>query len=376
MPWLGGKVLIPKRQDRASRSAYTHGGRGGKIVLKSTAKGVTLSTKKPKKRGLKNVEKRQVKKIIDNRRETKYGTFFQFDIRNAHPANPDGSILSGDPLGNTGSVPGTQGANALCCQVLQTGAYLTPSCTGVNTAFATSGSVEPCTCIGGYSMPGQAGGFSEIQSLDGYYAHAQSQRVDFIISMNTLVNEAQLDRTYFPTEFRVLVVRAKPHAESQTSSLGSALFLNNQGGKLGLTSGSAVAGLISPYQIMNNLKVNPGQWTKTNEWKFTLINPSEPDLEINLGTSPDNNVLNQFQLQRGTAHAHEKKISFYLDKPKKKLKFSTRNDVNLNNYEPVNYDFNNYIVILASQGNVSQNGGGTANGWSVMTGGCSKFKDM
>lgn len=308
-----------------------------------------------KKRGLNKIEKRQTKAIINRGKETIYGRFLSYDVRTTY------SGFDLEAIDTPATLNGVQNPtqNAASAIVLQTGAYLTPASTALNAVLTTGG---PCVNVmGGYTLLQG----TDNRSIIGDYAYAQSQRISINIAMKTVRNQNTLESNYLPTKFRVLYVRPKPHSEQQSSSLQGALFLSNYGSKVGLASPN-----LSCKFLDHDATVNPGQWTKLKEYNFSLVPVIQPP-----GIYTDDQDKVRLVQQQMKAYPHERQLDFWLDKPKKKLKFNNTIAIGINNHEPVNYDFTNYIVIIATGGTPTQNGTMNSASWTVQASGVSKFKE-
>lgn len=339
------------RYPRGMRSAY----QGGKYRHTAASKiGRAFRRRRyVKKVGLNKVEKRQVKKAIKQYGETKYGRFFSYDTRTIYTS------VDLEALTQPAAMPGIQnpGAPAASCYVLQTGQYLSPSATALNAVMPNCVNV-----MGGYQMlMGDTN-----RNIDGNYAYAQSQKISIRVAMKTIRNQSNLEQNYLPTHFRILYVRPKQHSEVQTSGLAGGVFLNQFGAKTGLAS----ANLCTKF-VEHDAIINPGQFTKMKEISFKLVPPQQPPGQY-AATNPPLAIAQQAT----TPYPYERQVDIWLDRPKKKLKFSDSTAVNINDHEPMNYDFTNYIIIIATTGTPAQNGALSSDGWTLQASGTSKFRDM
>ena len=327
-----------------------------------TGKTKKIRVKKQKK-PTKTIRVKKVRSLVNrqimNRSETIYARFFSYDVRTSYAA-----VENFEALDAPVACPGVQNpaSGAASCYVLQTGEYLSPASVVVNTpAPGGSAMIDCCNVMGGFKLlQGDTN-----RTISGNYAHSLSHKLSITIAMKTVRNENNLGYNYLPTHFRVLYVRPKAHSETQTASLAGGLFLSEYGDRKGIASEN-----ISTKFLHEDAIVNPGQWTKVKEYKFSLVPAVQPPGQYTTSEYP---VLIQ---QPAKAYKHEQHLDIWLDSPKKKLKFNDANSVNLNDHEPMNYDFTNYIVIIATTGNPSQNGTNDSRAWTLQASGTSKFKDV
>lgn len=331
------------------------------LIKKELHKGSSASSiqrafrkKKEKRSGLNKLEKEQTKDIIKRGKETIYGRFFTYDVRTTYTANDQQALTAPQNL------PGVQNPadGAASCYVLQTGDNLSPASLSLNT---TAGMAGCANAMGGYSiLQGDT-----ARTMSGNYIYSQSHKLSIKIAMKTIRNQNTIESNYLPTRFRVLYVRAKPHSEVQTASLQGGLFLSEYGQKQGLATPNLTCKFVGKDAI-----INPGQWTLHKEFNFKLVPYIQPP-----GIWTDDQDKVRLTQQSTTPYPNEKQLDIWLDHPKKKLKMHDGETVGLNNHEPMNYDFNNYIVIIATTGNPTQNGSLSSSAWTLQASGTSKFKE-
>lgn len=311
--------------------------------------GRTKTTKK--KTGLNNLEKRQVKDIIANRKEFSYSPgWFNYGNFAAVGGYIQSTITPNSYLPNIYDANSDQAVTFLG---FQTGEYLNTSSQAVNASLAGT-AMYP---LGGYSLL-QGSGATEVA---GRYMYMQSAFASIqITALPASGNVSGVQDTAYPLEFRILVVRAKRVATGSTPSLNSALFLDYTNDKDGLTMSG------STKEAMWDYRLNYNQFQKIKEIRFELTQPVQP----NYGGT----VVNQPTLQ--TPRPSQKNLKIWLPNPKKRIRFSDTAATGLNNHEPLNMDYQNYILIMCSR----KSGGAftysdTSRAWNCQATGMSKWRD-
>lgn len=304
-----------------------------------------------KRVGLNKVEKKEVKKIIGNRKESKYcPNWFAYDDYAATGGYIQGTI---QPDSYLDGIYDANNDRAVSCVGFQTGNYLNAASNAVNVSL-------PGTCmypLGGYSML-RGDGNTEI---DGDFAYIQSAFITLQINALPASGNANVvEDTTTPLEFRVIMVKAKKVATGTTPSLNASLFLDMTNDNDGLTMSGSVKEAMTDYRI-NNV-----QFEKLRDFKFQLTQPVQP--------SYNGTVANQPTLQ--TALPCQKNLKLWLPSPKKKVRFSSTSVVDVNNHEPLNYDATVYTIILCSRRSGGAMGySNTDRAWRVKATGMSKFRE-
>lgn len=319
--------------------------------------------RKVKKVGLNKVEKKQVKKIIGNRKELKYcPAWFSYDDYAA-----TGGFIQ-RRIGASAVLDGiyNNSDNACMCVGLQTGNYLNSASNAINAAYPFL--MYP---MGGFGMTRG----DTAQQIDGDYAYMNSAKIDIQVALNVVENQDRVNPLSAPLEFRLIHVKAKKDQAGVTPSPLTELFLDQTNVKEGLNMTGSV------NEIMRRFPVNHNRFIKVKDFKFKLQNPIKPTtLQTTPGATAAQLADSVCAVQ--PAHPCTKDITLWLDKPKKKLRFAT-SDNGLNNYyEPVNYDFIHYVFILATRDtfyNSYQNDDGgaaqDASKWTVSASGKTTYRD-
>lgn len=323
----------------------------------------STTTRKPRKRtkktGLNKVEKKQVKSIVASRKESKYcPAWYQYD-----DFETTGGFIQ-PALSANGVLPGIYNAGNLACSVvgLQMGNYLTSSSDAVNTLLG-AGTVVP---LGGIGM--QRGDTST--TIDGDYAYMQSSKLQLRITARTLGTGWE-DTQCLPLEFRVIQVRPKANTPSGTTpSLVSSLFVDNTNAPEGLGASGTVT------EVMHNWRLNRNQFDVVKDFKFQLSNVQQPNVSFQdtqftvSATMPNNGGAMPFP--------NTKDIELYMNRPKKKLRFAP-SDTSTSYYEPTNYQFQEYVIILAARKYINQVSPVfkplSAKFWEVRVNGMTKYRD-
>lgn len=318
-----------------------------------------------KRKGLNKVEKTQVKTIIAKRKELKFCPhWFSYDDYSAtggfiQRRIPGVSVLDG--IYNNSN-------NAVTCVGLQTGNYLNSASAAINAQFGAF-TMYP---MGGYGM--ERG--DSAQKIDGDYAYLNSAKIDIQVACNVLENQATINNVSTPLEFRLIHVKAKKDQAGVTPSPLTELFLDETNIKEGLMMTGSV------NEIMRLYPVNKNRFIKVKDFKFKLQNPIKPTALQTLPTATPSAQLADSTCSMPPSHPSTKDITLWLDKPKKKLRFSQGDDGTHNYYEPVNYDFIHYVFIIASRdtfyNSFLTNDNGTSQdstGWTVSAHGKSTFRD-
>lgn len=312
--------------------------------------------RKPVKKGLTKVEKKQVKSIVSNRKEDKYcPNWKQYDDFEEYEGNLNPAISG------VASLPGifNAGSSAVTCVGLQMGNYLTTSATAVNTLIGTS--FYP---LGGIGM--ERGDTS--LTIDGDYAYMKSCKLQLKISATIVGTQGSVDAQCLPLEFRVIQVRPKANTPTGTTpSLVSSLFVDNTNTAEGLGASGSVT------EIMQNWRLNRNQFDVVKDFKFQLSNVQQPSSSNNT----TNNLSETYPMI--TAYPNSKDIDLWLNRPKKKLRFGPVDNGVSSYYEPTNYQFQEYVVILCTRRFIDQQSPVfqpiTKGYWQVRVNGMTKYND-
>ena len=351
------KIRFPKM-----RTAY----QGGKYKNTAASK-ITAAlrrrakARRAKRAGLNKVEKKQVKTIVASRKESKYcPAWFQYD--DFDPASIGNFIQPA--LTANGTLPGIYNSGNLACSVIgmQMGNYLTSSSVTVNTLIG-AGTIVP---LGGIGM--ERGDTST--TIDGDYAYMQSSKLQLRITANTLGTGWE-DTQCLPLEFRLIQVRPKANTPSGTTpSLTSSLFVDNTNEPQGLGAAGTVT------EIMCNWRLNRNQFDVVKDIKFQLSNVQQPsvsfqDTQFTVSATMPNNG-------GAMPYPNTKDIELWMNNPKKKLRF-TPSDTGVSYFEPTNYQFQEYVIIIAARKYLNQGAPVfkplSSKFWQVRVNGMTKYRD-
>jgi hypothetical protein len=337
----------------------------GKMYNASKRPKKPVKKKRAKKTGLNAAEKKQVKKIISNRKEIKYcPVWYAYDDYAAYANYLQPRIYASSVLPNIFD----PNNNALTCVGLQTGEYLNTASNEVNSAIP--GTMYP---LGGFGM---ARGDNSV-TIDGDYAYMQSGCIKLEIS--AIINELgsqDTDPVSTPLQFRVIQVRAKRDAAGTTPSILNSLLLDLTNSREGLNMKG------STKEIMKDFIVNHNVFSKVKDISFKLTQPVKPSTQIGTASSAAD-LLSNVSCAQTPAYPNSKDLTLWLNKPTKKLRFKSTDDGAINAFEPVNHDFVDYVIILCSrntfynsyQGIASNPSQSTQKSWTVAVTGQTKFKD-
>lgn len=349
MPAIRGYIGPQPRRSATSSARYV------KVTLPKRRK-AKKSTKKPKSFNSK------VENVITNRRESKYSPqWYSYDDHD--PALTGGFIQ--DAIQGAYILPNAYPANRgrVSFVGFQTGNYLNAASDAVNALVG--GSMYP---LGGFGM--QRG--DTATTIDGNYAYMHSSHISLTVSAQAAdTGFDQLNAAMTPLEFRVIHVRAKKDQAGVTPSLVGSLFSDLTNAAEGLN------GNATKKELFTDWVINSNRFQKVNDVKFKLSQPMQPGFNLQLPCAVGNTGSSNLN------YPIKKHLKFYLNKPAKQLKFS-QTDNGLNNaYEPINYDFVDYVIILCSrdygpltgtaQGQTSYNNTGKC--WQVAATGQTKYKD-
>lgn len=327
------------------------------LAAKAKPKPKTKRIRVKKNRGgLNKTEKKQVKDIIANKKELRYCALWQnHDFYNPALYTPTELpyLTAGIALPNVYDV--NNGTVSIIG--LQTGAYLNSASTGLSADLTAAGQ-GPCMYeLGGWGMP--TGTTSE--SITGDYAYHNSGYVT--LQINSIVasgNGGTVNDSVSPLCFRVIHVKAKKDATGVTPTLSGDLFRDMKNKNAGLMSDMTLR------QLMVDYTINRDRFIVCHDKKFKLQEPVQPGYAGYAANQPIRNLN----------YPSEKTVKLWLKKPKKKLRFANNDNGTTNQYEPLNYDFVDYIFVLCSREQTT-NGeySSTIKRWTLTTQGKSTFRD-
>ena len=320
-------------------------------------KGTRANKKRTHRRtGLNKIEKKQVKSIIAKRKELKYTNYwynYDFYDPSQYTATQLQELTGGITLPNVYDV--NNGTATILG--LQTGAYLNSASSQLDAALTAAGQGNIMNPLGGYGMPQG----DTAQSIDGNYAYFHSGRVN--LQINSIVasgNGGTVNDSVSPLCFRVIHVKAKTDAAGTTPSLTGDLFGDMANKNAGFMSDMTLR------QLMNDYGFNRDRFHVCKDIKFKLQEPVQPGYAGNAANQPIRNY----------SYPSQKNITLWLDKPKKKLRFNSTDNNLTNQFEPLNYDFVNYIFVICCREQTT-NGeySSTVKRWNLTTQGQTKFRD-
>lgn len=329
------------------RSAYVKGTRTNKRRPKSA----------PAKKGLNKVEKKQVKDIIANKKEFKYSPkWINYD--NYDPALQT-DFQQPITVGQT-TLPNVYSSanNTATIVGFQVGQYANTASSQLDAALTAAGT-NPCmNQLGGIGMEN---GIDQTNII-GDYALLHSSKVNFQINTSPQGGNADnVAETVSPMIFRVIHVSCKQDQAGITPSLSSDLFRDMTNENQGLMSDMTLK------QLMTDYTLNRERFHVHKDFKFRLSEPVEPDYA---GTTANQNVLN-------LPYPTQKNFTLWMPKPKKKLRFSDRDNGLTNAYEWLNADFVSYVfIICCREQNTGGNYSSTLKRWTCSTQGCTKYRDV
>jgi len=333
------------------RSAY----QGGKYKHTAASK-ITAAVRRKKRAGLNKVEKKQVKNIIAKRKELKYSKYW-LNYDNYNPANYTATQLP--PLGSGVVLPNVYDPanNTVTIVGLQTGAYLNSASTQLDAALTAAGQGPVMNPLGGYGMPQG----DDSTSIDGNNCYFHSGKVT--LQINSIVasgNGGTVNDAVSPLCFRIIHVKAKQDAAGVTPSLSGDLFRDMINNNAGFMSDMTLR------QLMTDYSINRDRFEVKNDIKFKLSEPVQPGFAGSSANQPLRNL----------PYPSQKICTLWLDKPKKKLRMNNTDNGLTNQFEPLNYDFVNYIFVLCCR-EQQTNGeySSTLKRWKLTTQGQTKYRD-
>lgn len=326
------------------------------------------SARKQKKRvkkraaGLNKTERKQVRDIVKSKKEQLYcSRWYKYD-----DALNYGDFLQ-KPIVGQATLPNVYNGAFQACTgvVLQMGNYL-------NVPSVTANGAIPNLV---YPM----GGLGMIRGVDndditGNFAYMNSRQLHLQINALPFVTNGNQTDIYFrPLELRVLHVTMKSNADEKPNLLDE-LFLDQQGTREGIQS------ICSCKDMMSDWKVNTDQYKVHRDFKIKLQQrPADPTAAINNATltaPAKGQIWNQ-----GPTYSAQYNCSFWLDRPKKKLRFNPIDNLIDNDHEPLNANLQDYVIILATRFETAGNPGTlnagpqTSGQWQVRASGVTKYRE-
>lgn len=308
----------------------------------------------PAKMGLSQNQKKQVKKIIANRKELKYcPAWYNHDHYSAYTTYNLAPILATTVLPNIFD----QNNGVATIVGLQTGEYLNTSSQQFDTNLTAAGQPPAMYALGGYSME-RGDTSTTIDGNEVYYnAGKLNIQVNAVVAMS---NAGQVNDAVGPMKFRCIHVKAKKDAAGTTPSISGQLFRSMTNDNAGLMSD------MTQRQLFHDYSINRQRWQVCNDIKFTLAQPVQPAYA---GTSANQPVRNH-------SYPSQKNLTLYFDKPKKKLRMSEGDNGTNNNLEPNNYDFIHSIFLICVREQInSADFSNTAKCWTVTTQGQTTYRE-
>lgn len=315
-----------------------------------------------KKVGLNKVEKKQVKAIVKAKKETLFcDKWYRYD-----DAADYGDFLQKPIVGGPTLLPIYNGsAQAATGVILQAGHYLNDTSTIVNQQY--SNMVYP---LGGLGMERGV----DNDDITGNFAYMNSRQIHLQINAVPFPDDAtdKLNKYYRPLQFRVLHITMKASHLNLPNML-NALFIDQMGNRIGLDESGSVK------DLMYDWKINTDQFTVRKDFKIKLqqtpVNPAT--LQVSGGPPTAGQVFDQ-----GPRHPSQYNCSFWLDRPKKKLRFATTDNGTNNNYEPLNANLQDYVLVFCTRYETCGNPGAlnnvgvqTADQWQVRVSGTTKYRE-
>ncbi len=318
--------------------------------------------KSASKKGLNKVEKAQVKEIVKTKKEILYcDKWFRYDDAADYADYLQKPLIGSTAIQNIYN--GTyQAASGL---ILQGGEYLNDTSTDVNAQF--NNMVYP---MGGLGM--ERG--TAIQDIVGNFSYMNSRKVNLQINAVPFNDNGQAaNKFYRPLQFRIMHVTIKS-AHLNLPNMVTDLFIDQNGTRIGLQQIGSVK------DLMYDWKVNPDQFTVHKDFKIKLQQtPVSPISPMSLQQSTP--LLGQV-FDNGPRHPSQYNCSFWLERPKKKLRFAVTDNGVDNAFEPLNANLQDYIIVLCTRyetcGNPdAMNGVGpqTADQWQLRMSGVTKYRE-
>jgi len=323
-------------------------------------------------RGLNKTEKKQTRQIakraVNAGKESIYCKYWiDYDT---HAAT---SLYAQPMIGATAILPNIYDpANgAATCITFQTGQFLTPNSVTLNSNMGGNCAFP----LGGMKyLPAM---LDSEHGIMGDYAHFQSGQISLAIYADPIEQYELNDSTFAPLDFRVLHVKIKGKYLQNDSTLYEKLFKDTENYEVGLSM------VGSTKTLRHDSRINTDCVTVLHDIRFKLNNQTKPT--TNQQMAIQGNTLaataNGGSASRPSYPA-AKYLKLWTENPKKKIRWSDSTSAT-NDYEPVNWNFNEYVIITCvrdqtyngSTGGVTP-ANNTSRMWRAAATGITKVKDM
>lgn len=277
-------------------------------------------------------------------------------------------------IGATAILPNIYNAanGAATCICFQTGQNLTPNSVSVN-AGLTGGNA--CYPLGGFKY--QPASLDSDHGINGDYAHLQSAQISLAIFADPIEQYELNDSCFAPIEFRVLHFKLKGKYLQKDDVIMENLFLNTENNERGLS-------MVGTVKTLNrDVRINTNAVKVLHDFRFKLNNPVKPT--TNQQMAVQGNTLSATANGGSAArpsYPAAKYLKLWTENPKKKIRWSDSVS-SQNDYEPVSWNFVEYVCVLAYRDqtfNGSTGGVTPANStsrlWHAACTGITKIKDM
>lgn len=320
--------------------------------------------------GLNKTEKKETKEIakkaVNAGKESIYCKWwFDYDTHSVITPTAQPLVSATAILPNI--VDPAQGAAT--CVVFQTGQYKTKNSDTLNTNMGGQCAFP----IGG--MKYQPTFLDSEHGIQGDYAHFQSGQISLAVYAD-LVNSSSSDiynSTFLPLDFRVIHFKIKGKYLQDTGTIYNHLFRDSTNDDVGLSMVGSVK------TLKQDVRINSEAVKVLNDISFKLQQPCRPNLSDGgqewVATATGGPASRP-------AYPSSKFLKLWTENPKKKIRFSDSNDGVTNDYEPLNWNFNEYVLIMCvrDQTFVGSSGSGNASDtyrmWRAGCSGMTKIRDM
>lgn len=256
------------------------------------------------------------------------------------------------------------------CVCFQTGQYLTKNSVTLNTNMGGNCAFP----IGGMKyLPADQ---DNEHGIRGDYAHFQSGQISLAVYAD-VINSSNSDvynDTYLPLNFRVLHVKIKGKYLQDEGTLYDHMFRDTDNDDVGLS-------LVGSIKTLNHdTRINSEAVKVLHDISFKLNQPCRPNLSD--GAQEFVGSVTGGPASR-PSYPSAKFLKLWTENPKKKIRFADANDGVANDYEPLNWNFNEYVIILCTRDQTfagSNGGAGNSNNtsrmWRAGVTGITKVKNM
>lgn len=286
--------------------------------MAKTSKPKTGKTSNRGKRGLNNVEKKEVKKMITAKKEVYYIPAYSYAVgRSLASGFLQGQLSNYAAFGHTTS-------GSISMSGLVVGNYLGGIAQTLNTTY------NYLVPTGGIKLDGDS---SNPVPILGDKAHVRSMKMNLRISALRVTDYSADDKSIRPLSFRVLAFKIKPNRPANIvpnlytgSTTNPSLFLDNNNNDVGCND------FVVPYDV-DSLRVNTQNIEVLRDIKFKLANP------VAFGPVAAGSGGGGFIYSPGREHASTKDLSFWLPCPKKPVKYDSAKT-------PTNWDYRTYVLVI------------------------------